>query len=60
MSLEAQSRAIQQKVPRNLNFGIARVLTNTAKFAAAKLEQQLPTIFAFYEASHRVSVCNEI
>jgi hypothetical protein len=45
MSLEAQSRAIQQKVQRNLNFGIARGLTNTAKFAAAKLEQQLPAIF---------------
>jgi hypothetical protein len=45
MSLEAQSRAIQMKVQRNLNFGLARGLTNTAKFAAAKLEQQLPTIF---------------
>ena len=45
MSLEAQSRAIQAKVQKNLNFGIARGLTNTAKFAATKLEQQLPAIF---------------
>lgn len=45
MSLEAESRAIQAKVQKNLNFGIARGLTNTAKFAAAKLEQQLPAIF---------------
>ena len=45
MSLEVQSRAIQQKVKKSLAFGVARGLTNTAKFAAAKMEQQLPSIF---------------
>ncbi len=45
MSLEQQSRAIQQKVHRNLTFGIARGLTKTAQFAAEKMQQQLPQIF---------------
>jgi hypothetical protein len=45
MSLESDARRIQQKVARNLNFGIAKGLTKTAQFAAQKMQQQLPQIF---------------
>lgn len=45
MSLETDARAMRDKVVKNLNFGIARGLTNTAKFAAEKMQQQLPAIF---------------
>lgn len=45
MPLEAQARAIQSKVQKNLNFAIARSLTNTARFASQKMRQQLPQIF---------------
>jgi hypothetical protein len=43
--LEAQARAMHFKVQKNLNFAIARGLTNTARFAAQKMQQQLPAIF---------------
>lgn len=45
MSLEADALAIRNKVVKNLNFGIARGLTATAKFAADAIQDQLPQIF---------------
>lgn len=45
MSLEADARAIRNRVVKNLNFGVARGLTATAKFASEKMQQQLSTIF---------------
>ena len=45
MCLEADARRIQDKVQKNLTFGIANGLTKTAQFAAQKMQQQLPTIF---------------
>lgn len=44
-AIEVQVRAMHSRVEKNLRFAIARGLTNTAKFAAEKLGQQLPTIF---------------
>jgi hypothetical protein len=43
--LEHQARALQGRVDKNLRFGIARGLTETARFASTKLQQQLPQIF---------------
>lgn len=45
MTLEAQSAAMRAKVTKNLRFGIAKGLTDTAKFAAAAMEAQLPDVF---------------
>lgn len=45
MDIEAQARAIRNRVDRNLKFGIARGLTQVAKFASEKMTQQLPEIF---------------
>lgn len=42
MTLEAQARAIQSKVQKNLDYGIARGPTNTARFASQKMQQQCP------------------
>ncbi|MEO6709866.1 MAG: hypothetical protein ABIP42_09805 [Planctomycetota bacterium] len=44
-SLEAQVRAVQGKVSRNLAFGVARGLTTTAKQTSEKLRADLPSIF---------------
>lgn len=45
ISLEAQTLALRNKVDRNLRFGIARGLTETAKEAAKAIEADMPRIF---------------
>lgn len=44
-NLEAQSRAIRNRVDQNLKFAVARALTQTVKFASEQMTNQLPDIF---------------